>query len=808
METPDRRKMYLALLKGFGPLIAIGLFLAGAFIYDSWGVKWVRGEYHNLVNGGLLVQSGSSLKEVMAKYTPADRNQVQPFLDSYSQLLDEMVAMERGKESMGFTPICDVFTEGTPQPAWAAIVRSGSIHISSDGKGRVRVFLPVTQHTGNVDAQKEYLNRYSVLRHPLSWLSASNNGVPLNIEVLCFNNDYGTLTLNLSMQSHTFSESHFPSKFSKPLNLNEIEKVLARAARIKGAKLGEGSLELAVKDGAPMTIAGSRVSLSDLAIAYRACFYSGANEPYVSLDRHWMPTKVAVNFGGYMEDTRIGSVLLEADKRFKSFSTGLSPDGIADISASVKAVAPSFASEDERSFLRPNESQSGWQGTRFWFYPDSISIETDLSGRLAVVSSPRFTADAERSMDDIRKLGLAKESAKKLLAPETRAAIDQLNVDYDKLALVFPELLELDAVGEVMGLMVWAKQSPGKYQTDLDELLSVELPAFNTPRDKNQLISTSMCIKSGKHDSIHFTIRRASFTEQLKVSFADMQFSQDELSTLLTGTGTTWDTRLDSFGQWSGTDARKTMSELLTSKELVRKFAEVMTNRISTAKSDQDDKAEIARLKALLSEHNQQIDAMESRMNSLKRTEATDQYNALVPVYNGLIGKYRAEVDTFNAKVSAYNARPFVSRTVAHIGGGISVRPSAFKMATVSSSREIETLTKAFNTGQAPEGWVVTGPRVMNNDGIRLSRTPPPATWTQYEVKTGMRASSSPPSGIARDRLLAADQSSLTAVSFKPDGSQESHTVAKATERDGVVTFAFKRVVGTRYIKPSPAPGK
>jgi len=51
------------------------------------------------------------------------------------------------------------------------------------------------------------------------------------------------------------------------------------------------------------------VELAELAVAYRAVFHAGDNEAFISLDPHKAPTKVTVNLGGFLENTRIGFVV-------------------------------------------------------------------------------------------------------------------------------------------------------------------------------------------------------------------------------------------------------------------------------------------------------------------------------------------------------------------------------------------------------------------------------------------------------------------------------------------------------------------
>ena len=63
------------------------------------------------------------------------------------------------------------------------------------------------------------------------------------------------------------------------------------------------------------TLAGEPVSLADLAVAYRAVFHAGDNDAFISLDPNADPALASVNFGGHLEDTRIGAAILAADRR-------------------------------------------------------------------------------------------------------------------------------------------------------------------------------------------------------------------------------------------------------------------------------------------------------------------------------------------------------------------------------------------------------------------------------------------------------------------------------------------------------------
>lgn len=161
-----------------------------------WGMnialqaRWVDANYDDLIDRAQLTASGRSVGTVLGTFSAGrrDQAQLQPFLDRFAVRLDDLVAAERPSDQVSYAAICDSFPAGSAQPAWAAIVRSGAMHISSDGKGRVRIYLPVSSTSVTPNARGAYQARYSVLRHPLGWLADKNAGKPLGIEVFCYQN--------------------------------------------------------------------------------------------------------------------------------------------------------------------------------------------------------------------------------------------------------------------------------------------------------------------------------------------------------------------------------------------------------------------------------------------------------------------------------------------------------------------------------------------------------------------------------------------------------------------------------------------
>ena len=785
-------------------LMVSSVFLSGADF--GFGPRWAEANYEELIEKAQLTQSGRSVGEVLRTYdgSRSDRGELQQFLDRFAVMLDDVVAAERPADPSGFAPICDSFPAGSAQPAWAALVRSGSMHISSDGKGRVRLYLPVKNTGGSVDAAATYKAQYSVLRHPLAWLADKNAGKPLSVEVFCFHNDYARRSLRLSLRTHLFTEANFPSGFAQSLNVAELRDFMQVAPKVIGARLSSGSLILVSEKSSPETLAGAPLSIADLAIAYRACVHSGANEPFVSLDPHAEPTKVAVSLGGYLEDTRIGAVLLEADKRFKSLSTGLSPDGIADIAAAVQAKVPTFLTTDERHFAMTG-SQSGWRGTRFWFYPDSVVVESNLAGTVAAVVSPRFTADAERSEEDVRKLGAKMEAAKSLLATETRESIAEFNRDYDQLKGSFPELAELDTVGRLMGLCVWSKRSLARQQVDWDALLGVELPAYATPRDKFQLISSSHLVQTGDGATASSRIVRHAYTRQLSARFADLAFTDEEFAGLRDGfSGAPWDVRRDRSGAWSGIDASKPVGQLLSTPELVQNFASIMSKRAGKDPRRAELKASLDEMKAEMASQDAALSSQAERLKVLKAAERYEEYNALVRRYNAAITVRREINGRFNQTVRSYNALPKFIERIVHIGGGISVRPDAFTVRNVPSSPAVARIEDL--TAKASPGEGVTLAKAASASGSSrpaVSAVLPPSVVGRAPSEAGKGYYSVSPAGVASEHLVSSDGATVTSVRFDPQGGQAATKLERQPSSDGVTRYKFGRLQGQRFIKPT-----
>lgn len=446
--------------------------------------RWITISYKELIVTDLLTHSGktlqSALQDIFAK------GEVQPYVDKFSYLLQPTVEMIFGPDSLPHHNVIDHYPVGSGQPAWAALFRGGRVLITTDDKRHARVFLI------GYDPEVAYKENYSVIRHCLTRL-LPQGGSELKVDVFAYKNNYKKSELRLNPICYKTSSSSFPPPSGTvPLDLIGLEEFFKNGGQLEGAQLNRNvGLLLFAKKGKRQTVADHNVTLSDFAVAYRAVFHAGDNKPYISLDPHKDPTKATVNFGGFLEDTRIGSVVLEADKRFKTITSGLDPNSFKDLSNYTRKIVPSFLTCSERDLLTEDESMKGkWIATRFWFYPDSIQLETDNGFKYAKIVNPQFTADAERTKDDFTSPEEFERKKKTTLSPSIRTNINHLNHNYLSYAEAYHELKELTAVARLMGICSWLRTADPDW-LDLDLLLSVELPPCRTERERTRLIAVS-----------------------------------------------------------------------------------------------------------------------------------------------------------------------------------------------------------------------------------------------------------------------------------------------------------------------------
>jgi hypothetical protein len=294
-----------------------------------------------------------------------------------------------------------------------------------------------------------------------------------------------------------------PSKEAAAVNWKSVAAFLQEGPTLEGAavtKDGELVFIGSKREDNP-TLEGHPVTLADLAVAYRAVFYAGHNNTYISLDRSPFPESVNVNFGGRLQDTRLGWVVLRCDLRFKTIGDGFDPATGNKVGDMTRQKISDFRTQQERRFSAPKKDRPQKESTRFWFYPDTVRIAVSTDGKQMRITSPRFKAAAEREV----AVAASGEVAKEETPPWTEKAIAHFNDHYADFAKLFPEVGELDTAGRLLALFTWLRQ----YQTannspfDLDALLDVELPACSTPRRRTQMFFTYFVKGEGKSQEIY-----------------------------------------------------------------------------------------------------------------------------------------------------------------------------------------------------------------------------------------------------------------------------------------------------------------
>ncbi|MHC1725456.1 MAG: hypothetical protein AB9866_05490 [Syntrophobacteraceae bacterium] len=694
--------------------------------------QWITISYADLLDPQAIIRTGQNLKSVLGDSNL--KGAVQPFVDQYSFLLQHSYEMIAGSDGIPHSSVIDAYPIGSAQPAWVAIFRGGRIYVTADNKNHARVFL-----LGD-DPEKSYKANYTVFRHCLNALTPSD-GSALNVDVFAYRNDYSSSELRLNLNPYSVSAPSFPP-LGAPLDLAGLALFFKEVPEIQGAQLDRAKgLILYGKQGAKQTLAGSNISLSDFAVAYRAVFHAGDNEAFISLDPHTNPTKVTVNFGGFLEDTRIGSVVLEADKRFKTITSGLDPNTLTDLRNYTRQHVPSFLSGAEQDLMDSSFiSQGKWEATRFWFYPDSIGVESDLNYQYALITNPHFTADAERSRDDLASPVDFDKARSASLSPAIRRNIDQLNQNYPQFASAFKELRELTTVARLMGLSSWLKKADPRW-LDLDALLSMELPPLVTARENTQLVSACVVsyAKSEGIDADH-VIKNASvvylspvFDKKVSEHFGNPA----NVAKFLCQKNGMKEENFKSYESEAtklfNAHRNHKVSHFIKTREDLKALASYSAG-VLQAQEPPVGKAlqgNINADEATLEKLGAQIEQNKSMMDS---TTDITTHNDLVDQHNALVSQYELIRNRRNDTVSRYNSLGIATRSIMEIGGGINLRPRNFKIQTPHSSTKLQEFQGIMNkTGTKWQLLNGSGKWIRNataGNGAELKNKLPKFEWT------------------------------------------------------------------------------
>jgi len=433
--------------------------------------NWVTIDYSSMVNKSVITHNGETVGQIIQKipqYTNDIKGLVQPYLEPYSILCHDVLLASTKPDTLPLINILSHYPEGSEQPAWVGLFREGHYQLYYNTH-KIRVFL-------KGENAKDSFNKYhSIIRHPINDIINSKNSSIDFLEVYVFNNDYAKMEITLNTIPVKFDIKTLDlSPKLKPIDLNSIEDFLSSGVILEAVEVDyNNDLYFYGRASNSQSIAGHPLSLSDIAVIYRSIFHYGNNSPYISLDKDKDNRFAKVNFGGLLENTRTGEVVLEADKFFKTLSTGIDPNKHNLVKKKITRSVTNFFTKDERSIL--DDIGEGHTQIRYWFYPDSIGTVTD--GNIGAILSHQFLADVERMDKKVHP------------SNAVRKTIQHLNLNYDQYIRAEKTLQELNTVGRIMALINWLNGMNINNKIELDELLSVNLPSHITPKKTKKMLA-------------------------------------------------------------------------------------------------------------------------------------------------------------------------------------------------------------------------------------------------------------------------------------------------------------------------------
>jgi len=655
--------------------------------------NWITISYGKAIDKSILTHSGERVGNVIQKIPSYDddfKGLVQQYLEPYSILCHDVLLYNIKPDTPPLINILAHYPIGSEQPTWVDLFREGHFQLYYN-PNLIRIFL-------KGDNPENSFEKYqSVIRHPIQDLINSKHLSIKNIEVYVFNNNYAKTEIRVNIIPATFAINDIDlSPKHQPVDLGSIEEFLNHGVVLEAIEVGErNDIFFYGRSASDQTIAGQPVSISDIAVIYRAIFHYGYNAPYISLDTHEDNRYAKVNFGGHLENTRVGHVVLEADKLFKTLSTGIDPNTHEFVKSKITKHVPAFLTEDERGFLE--DANEGNTQIRYWFYPDEIGTVTN--GSIGVCQKHQFLADAERMDVEVQ------------LDKATRKTIDHLNkyfIQYEKADNTYKEL---NTVGRMMALVNWMKEMNIEDRAELDDLLSVKIPAFSTPEKTKKMLAITAIICPGDLDITNKNVR--DYTKTYYLSHL-----------------------LDKYSSSTSDDEFLKIAD--------NYFSQVDIAELYLPYKKLEDQVDDYEHLVNLNEKEIELlyDEIERKKDTLDRYSSSDieQYNNLINKYNSLLENQESMINVYNAMVTELNSMNIISGAIFSIGGGISLNPREFKQTIINKdSPAIREISKVKNQLKSVGNISKSGDWMrsnITNGGSRINKLPD-ISWTSSKSENG-----------------------------------------------------------------------
>ncbi len=654
--------------------------------------NWITISYADLVDGSILTHNGESVSEVVRKIPDYDdqlKGLVQPYLEPYSLLCHDVLLSTIEPDTLPLVNIISYYPTRSEQPAWASLFREGHFQLYCNSN-LIRLFLKGS------DPLQSFDKYHSIVRLAIQDVINRHRNSIKKLGVFVFNNDYGNMELRLNTAPMVYAVKDIDlSAKRKPVDLAGIENFLNEGVILEAVEVdGNNDLYFYGRKASGQTLARYPISLSDIAVVYRSVFHYGFNAPYISLDKHEDNRFAKVNFGGHLENTHVGHVVLEADKLFKTLGTGIDPNTHEIVKSRIAGFIPGFLTEDERSLLE--DQTEGHSQIRYWFYPNSIGTVTD--GSIGVVLTHQFLADVER-MD-----------VKVSVSNATRKTIDHLNRQFNDYEDAENTYKELSTVGRIMALVNWLKGMNVDERIELDDFLSVPLPAFTTPQRTRKMLAVSAIAYPKDSPPTAGNVRtdsRVFYLSQLLDRYS----------------ANTSDERFMEIASHSVSDISNLASPRVKSLNSKIETYEplIKANETTSASLEKE---------------------IEFRKYILDRSKEydVDSYNALIDRYNNLIATQKSYINVYNSAVEELKDIAVKTRHITSIGGGIDLSPKEFKLisrdVTSPLIRELSGIRSIIkNAGEVARSgdWV----RSNKINGVRRVNVLPTIVWTSSRTSNG-----------------------------------------------------------------------
>lgn len=288
--------------------------------------KWIKISYKDLVDRSVITHSGDTVGDIIQKLSQDPNSEnlkglVQPYLERFSFVCNDILMSIKGIKRIPLVNILSYYPVASKRPAWADIFREGHYQLYFN-KEIIRVFL-------KGDSTETLFGKYiSIIRHPIIDLLESMDAGIKTIEVYAFKNNYANNELSLGIIPYILNTEKLdlgPKK--RTIDIGGLQDLFKQGVILEASEVDrKNNFYLYGRRSSDQTAYGNLLSLSDFAVVYRSIFHYGNNAPYISLDKHEDNRYAKVNFGGLLENTRVGGVVLESDKLFKSLSVGLDPN--------------------------------------------------------------------------------------------------------------------------------------------------------------------------------------------------------------------------------------------------------------------------------------------------------------------------------------------------------------------------------------------------------------------------------------------------------------------------------------------------